>query len=156
MCSNDAKSCFDQIVHAVFSLCLQRIGCPTNAIEGCIKTLQNMEHHIRTAFGDSQQCYSGKQNKPLQGIIQGYDPALAGWVLVSIPIINMMRNGGFGFKQWSSISREVLHMVCFSFVDDTDLVQAADTPETEWTVVKDRMQGQVDHWEGGRATGGAL
>ena len=50
-----------------------------------------------------------------------------------------------------------MRFVCYAFVDDTDLFQAADTPETEWTVVKDKMQEQIDHWEGGlRATGGAL
>ena len=55
-------------------------------------------------------------------------------------------------KHWKEVK-----FVCCTFVDDTDLVQSADTPETDWTVVKDKMHGQVDHWEGGlRASGGAL
>ena len=59
ICSNDAKSCFNRIIHSVYAISLKRIGCPENAIRSCVDTLQNLEHHIRTAFGDSEQFYKG-------------------------------------------------------------------------------------------------
>ena len=69
----------------------------------------------------------------------------------------MLKTAGFCFAMLTAITAVTVRFVCYAFVDDADLVQAADTPETEWTVVKDKMQGQIDHWEGGlRATGGAL
>eukprot|EP00957_Ditylum_brightwellii_P036517 2765856-Ditylum_brightwellii.AAC.1 len=55
--SNDAKSCFDRIIHA------------------------NLEHYIQTAFGNSSVLYSGTPGNPLQGLVQGYGPAPAGWAL---------------------------------------------------------------------------
>ena len=66
ICSNDAKSCFDQIIHAAFAICLKRIGCPEGAIASCIDTLQNLQHHIRTAFGDSEDYYKGTDTRPLK------------------------------------------------------------------------------------------
>jgi hypothetical protein len=122
--SNDAKSCYDHISHAVFSICLQRVGCSENAVLSCTRILQSMKHHIRTAFGDSIESYQGDQDKPLQGLIQGYEPAPAGWALISTPIINMMRAEGFGLEARDPIENEVMKMVCFSFVDDTDLINS--------------------------------
>ena len=97
ICLNDAVSCYDRIVHSVFSMCLARIGSRDTAVQSSIETLQSLCHHVRTAFGDSDASYTGTSEKPLQGLVQGYGPAPAGWALISPPIINMMREFGFGF-----------------------------------------------------------
>jgi len=55
--SNDAKGCFDRIAHVVAILALRRLGIPQPAIMSMITTIQQMQHHIRTAFGESEQLY---------------------------------------------------------------------------------------------------
>eukprot|EP00957_Ditylum_brightwellii_P104443 7956177-Ditylum_brightwellii.AAC.1 len=62
------------------------------------------------AFGDLTDSYTGTLLKPLQGLVQGYRPASAGWELVSTPIINMMRKAGFGLQHWQSIANAVFHI----------------------------------------------
>ena len=37
---NDAKSCFDKIVHSVFGSCPLQVGAPSKADESCLKKLQ--------------------------------------------------------------------------------------------------------------------
>ena len=46
LCSNDAKSCYDRILHSVASLCLKRLGLPDGAIICMFSTLQNLEHTV--------------------------------------------------------------------------------------------------------------
>jgi hypothetical protein len=46
ICSNDAKSCYDRIIHAILSICLQRIGMQENPIRSTLETLQQLQHHI--------------------------------------------------------------------------------------------------------------
>ena len=113
---------------------------PKNAVSSCIETLQNLEHHIRTAFGDSDQFYKGSSLRPPQGLVQGYGSAPTGWALVSSPIIEMMRSQGFGYTDWSCISNIVSHMVCFSFVDNTDQMQTLASVECDWEEVVKMMQ----------------
>jgi hypothetical protein len=77
-------------------------------------------------------------------------------MLVSIPIINMLKAQGFGFKIINAMSKERFSFVCYAFVDDTDLVHSS-TPDLEVCEMMDEMQDVVDTWEGGlRASGGAL
>jgi hypothetical protein len=59
MCSNDAKSCYDRIVHNVASLCFQYQGVSEPPLMCMFTTLQNLEHKVRTAYGDSTQTYGG-------------------------------------------------------------------------------------------------
>jgi hypothetical protein len=78
---------------------------------------------VRTAFGDSDIHYDGPdQESPMQGLRQGNGASPAGWIAVSTPLIKMMRIKGFGFKEWMAISQHVVEFVCYSFIDDNDLV----------------------------------
>ena len=69
--SNDAKGCYDRIAHTVVTLSLRRLGMPKSAVQSMIDTIQRMEHHIRTAFGDSTDHYGGNDEAPPQGQFQG-------------------------------------------------------------------------------------
>ena len=157
VCSNDAKSCYNRIVHSIFAICLRRLGCHPNPIKSSIETLQSLEHHIRTGFGDSKKFYTGSVSTPLQGLVQGYGPAPVGWVAISSPLIDMMRKAGFGFKDWTSISSSVINLVCFAFVDDTDIVNTLEDGNFDYSELLRSTQEALDLWCGGlRATGGDL
>jgi hypothetical protein len=156
ICSNDAKSCYDRIIHAILSICLQRIGMKENPIRSTLETLQQLQHHIRTAFGDSEDFYEASLGQPLQGVVQGNGGGPTGWGSVSTPVINMMRSAGYGFQHWTAISKQILNIVCFAFVDDADLPHTSDTEATGEQIIEE-MQDVLDTWEGGiKATGGAL
>ena len=121
--------------------------------------IQDMKHHIKTSFGLSKLALN-KQNSetPFQGILQGNGASSTTWVLISIPLLNMLRAKGHGAKCVSSISQELTHVVGFAFVDDSDLI-TFDMFEEEksWDELQDCMQEAINRWEGGlKTTGGAL
>lgn len=68
----DLVSNYDLVVHSIASLALQRVGTPREPIFCTFTMLQDMVHHVRTAFGDSLDKYGGDLwaipfNPPLPG-----------------------------------------------------------------------------------------
>ena len=157
ICSNDAKSCFDRVVHNIASLSLQRVGVPHSPLICVFTTIRNLEHRIRTVYGDSDIGFCGRLwSVPIQGIGQGNGAGPQIWALVSTPVLNMLRREGYGAVFESAISRERVSFVGYSFVDDTDLVTTEGLLAGHRSVGH-KMQGALDAWEGGiRATGGAI
>ena len=160
LCSNDAKSCYDRIVHLIASIAMQHLGLPPEPIKCMITTIQDMEHYIRAGFRDSEVSMSGvdSMDKPFQGILQGNGSGPVLWLAVSIPLIEMMRTRGHGIKYRTPISLEKDDFVGFAFVDDTDLVAGDLTLATlDIEDVFVEMQEMIDCWEGClKATGGAI
>jgi hypothetical protein len=157
LCSNDAKSCYDRIVHNVAALCMHHMGLPREPVESMFLTLQQSQHVISTAFGISKISYGRERDIPLQGVGQGNGAGPAIWAVMSTVIINMMRTAGHGLHIISALSSVLLSFVCYAFVDDTDVVHALPSPLSTGEDVLADMQTVVDRWEGGiRATGGAL
>jgi hypothetical protein len=157
LCSNDAKGYYDRIVHNVASLCMQRVRVPKEPIVSMFSTIQNLQHHVRTAFGDSEGFFQANTGHiSIQGVGQGNGAGPQICALVSTPIFNMLRSMGLGMKLLSPISRMNLFLVGFGFVDDTDLAISSD----DYSSARDAasaLQQAVTAWEGGlRATGGAL
>ncbi len=97
ICSNDAKSCYDLIVHTPASLAMQRQGVPESAVECLCNTLQNLSHQIRTAYGDSDHSYGGSHwTLPIHGVGQGNGAGPAIWAVVSTPLLAMLCSAGVG------------------------------------------------------------
>lgn len=162
LCSNDAKSCFDRILHAIGTICMRRVGVTKETCLMMFGTLAKAQHYIRTTYGDSDHSYSCIEI-PFQGIYQGNGAGPGIWLLVSIPIINMLKTAGFGFKVRTVISGDAFSFVCYTFVDDSDVVHSLtdtglpDDTSTDTAALVAEMQQVVDTWEGGlRASGGAL
>ena len=158
LCSNDAKSCYDRIVHSVASISLQRVGVPKLAVQTMFNTIQGLHHVIRTAHGDSLLSYSGESwDHPLHGVGQGNGAGPSIWALVSSPILNSLRSQGYGTNFQGPISRNHIQFVGYAFVDDTDIVQTASNATEPAALVAAKIQASMDEWEGGLwATGGAL
>jgi exonuclease III len=156
LCSNDAMSCYDRIVHAIASICMQRLGIAPSTCQLMFGTLQHIQHHVATAFGMSSTHYGGLEI-PLQGIGQGNGAGPAIWLIMTIPLINLLRSKGFGFKSTTVLTGETYRFVCYTFVDDTDTIHSAKDHHTPTHTVISEMQQVIDTWEGGlQATGGAL
>jgi exonuclease III len=156
--SNDAKGCYDRIVHTVVNLALQRLGVPKPALQSMLETIQEMEHHIRTAFGDSEGFYGNDPSKPpQQGILQGSGSGPAGWSAIAAVIVKAMKDEGFGYKVWSLIRQRAITLVCFAFVDDTDLLHANSDRAVTTLQTLEQAQTALNLWEKLlHATGGAL
>jgi hypothetical protein len=120
-------------------------------------TIQKLQHHVRTAFGDSKKFFAANTGKvPIQGVGQGNGAGPQIWALVSTPIFNMLRQMRYGIKLRSSISNQDLFFVGFGFVDDTDLAISNEDYKSAREAAF-ALQESVRAWEGGlRATGGAL
>jgi len=54
LCSNNTKSCYNQIVLIIAALSLCRLGAMTALVQSMVNTLANLHHHIQTAFRDSE------------------------------------------------------------------------------------------------------
>ena len=64
-------------------------------------TLQNMEHSVRTSFGDSVSTYVGGKwavplNPPPQVLVQYNIASLAIWEFFSTPLMNFLQESGHG------------------------------------------------------------
>ena len=65
---------------------------------------------------------------PPQGLIQGNGAAPAGWSAITAILVDCMRSEGYGYEAWAPISQRAMTLVCFGFVDDTDLILNNDRP----------------------------
>jgi hypothetical protein len=103
---------------------MRRTGMPPEQVRSMFETLQEAAHRVTTAYGISTQMYGTKLVIPYQGVGQGNGSSPAIWAVISTVIINMMTTAGHGFHILSAISTTLNTMVCYAFVDDTDVIQA--------------------------------
>jgi hypothetical protein len=107
--SNDAKGCYDRIAHIVVDLALQRLALPRPALKSMLNTIQEMDHYVRKAFGDSEGHYGPEEHRPpAQGILQGNGAGPAGWSAISTVLIQALTDEGYGLKEWSLISQRAV------------------------------------------------
>jgi hypothetical protein len=152
------KSYYDRIVHAVASLCLQCQGISESGEVVCMFfILQNLEHTIRTAYGDSEDTYdSDLWVIPMQGVYQDNGAGPLVWAVVSSPLLDIMREEEFGTFFKMSLSVKVIRFVGYVFVYGTGSQTFKDGSETGLEILE-QMQAGVNLWKGIiDATGGAL
>lgn len=155
--ANDAKACYDRILHVAAFMALRRAGVPKEATISMLEPIRRLNHHIRTAYGDSTFTYGGNEwDRDPSGICQGNGAGPAIWALVSSPLLDILRQAGHGAKLHAAIGNTFLHLSGFAFVDDADTIhtgKAGDTPE----MLLNAAQEELNLWEGLiRATGGGL
>jgi len=93
----------------------------------------------------------------MHGIGQGNGSGPAIWVVVSTPILNMLRQANVGSFLQQPISLKPIRFSGFSFMDDTDTTQTARDATEGWQEVAQGLQHSLDIWQGDlHATGGAI
>ena len=83
--SYDTKSCYDRFTHSITSIMAQSLGTPSQLIDCMFQTIQQIEFHLRTGYGNSVQTFGSDiqhsfqtlANLPSQGLFQGKGGALA-------------------------------------------------------------------------------
>ena len=154
--ANDAKSCYDRILHFATYAALRRAGIPKEAVISMVHTLRTMKHRVRTGYGDSEDYYGGEEDSDQHGATQGNGAGPAIWALVSSPLLDILREKGYGAKFLSPIKKEFFHLCGFAFVDDTDTIQTGEQGTSSEELLVE-AQDELDLWENLiRATGGAI
>ena len=88
LCSNDAKSCYDKMVHSIASLAVQRVGMPRAHVVSMFRTTQGKKCCMRTAFGDSSITINGRDfGKPHQGTLRINGSSPVTWVLSNASMV---------------------------------------------------------------------
>jgi hypothetical protein len=136
---------------------MQRQGVSESEAVFTFTLIQNLEHKIRAACGASDTTYGGKiWAIPMQGIYQGDSGGPTIWALVSLPLLQIMKEEGFGTFFKASITSNTLHLVGSAFNNNTDLIQTGKDGLESSLEVLQQMQEGINLWEGlFRATGGA-
>jgi hypothetical protein len=145
--SCDLKSCYDRINHTAASLSLQKVGIPQSKVTAMLSSIQNMSHRVRTAYGDSDKEYGwnnhvGAWKLPPQGVLQGNGCGPAIWTIISSFLFSILGDKGFRNSFVSAISKDLLELAGFAYVDDTDLIQTAN----DVTVAVKKMIDLLDFW----------
>ena len=106
ICSNDAKSCFDRVVHPIAALEFRRNEANKKNVEKILEVFGTGKHKISTGYGLSENKYDCKGNhRQHQGLGQGSGAAPDGWIFISSIIINMMKTSGLKFCSQSAIKK---------------------------------------------------
>ena len=121
--------------------------------------IQNMTHHIRTAFGNSSRTYGPNPPgaHPYMGVLQGNGAAGTSWTAVSLVIFAAMKSLGYGYSTQMATTKTILCLLGFTFIDDANIIHSGPSNTTPAGQILIKMQAVLDHWDRLlRATGGAL
>ena len=144
---NDAKGCYDRIDHNFAILALMVFGVPWAIARNLFLVLQQTRHSIKTGYGVSKPVYGNENaNNPIAGIGQGNGVGPSLWVLISTIIINCCKRKGHGTTIITPISNKNISLFGFAFVDDADLVTAANNAYQSGTETIQKMQALMTDW----------
>ena len=88
-----------------------------------------MKHFIRTAYSDSEWYYGAeKEDKPLQGAVQGNGASSPIFIAISCVIIAYLEQNTTGVHILSAITLTVFTMTAIMYVDDSDIPLSTISP----------------------------
>jgi len=120
---------------------------PELALVCMFTTLQNLHHHVRTLYGDSEVWGSTEiWGVPVSGIGQDNGAGPQIWAMVSTPILDLLWQVGYGAAFKAGITNNNISFVRYSFVDDTDLIQTALNIDSTCKDTIPLMQAALDIW----------
>lgn len=157
MASSDLKSCYDRIVHSAAAFALQKNGISQEAVTTMFTTIQQCQHHIRTAYGDSEISYggTGSYTLPPMGAGQGNGAGPQMWAVLSSVLFLAMHMEGLSTPFCQKITKQILSLVGFMYVDDMDLIHLRDDLDAE--LITEDLQLALQYWNKlVKVTGGAL
>ena len=155
--ANDARSCYDRIIIMVSFITMLTYGIMKETAQCLLSCLIIMEYSIRTVYGDSEFTYGGsKWTCTPHGNGQGNGSGPALWNGISSPLFDILREQNYGVHLRAPISKTLLHITGFGFVDDADLIQGANQGQHIQTLIQ-KSQAMLKLWEEIlRVTGGAF
>jgi len=158
ICSSNVKLCYDHIVHQIVAQCMYRCSIPKLTLICMFTTLQNLHHHVRTLYGNSEVWGSTNiWGVQVSGIGQGNGAGPQIWAVVSTPILDLLCQEKFRAAFKASISNNHIAFIGYSFVDNTDLIQTGPNIDSTCDNILPLMQATLDTWSAGlQVTSSAL
>ena len=144
--ANDMASCYDRMVHSATSLALRSLGAPSPSVECMSGVIQNMQHYIRTAYGDSDVFYGGDPSHPLQGGGQGNPAAPPMWTALTIVFLRILNQMSPGVSILSPLSLLTVLFTAVYYVDNCDLFIMGDSALEDPSVTCMKMQRLLWKW----------
>ena len=148
--SVDLTNCYDRMAHDITSLSCQCWGVPPEPLVSMLSTLQSMVFFLWMAHGDSMDSYGSTamtheslSPHPFQGICQGNGGGPAASLGVNAPCVQLLQCHGHIATFQHSLSGWTLNIVGLIYVDNTDLVEIAHTPQETMAMV-----GPCKHYAG--------
>ena len=155
--ASDLMNNYDRMSHNVGSLAMRALGVPMTAIKCLTTSIREMQHHVRTAYGDSDHHYEGSQDCPLQGGGQGNPASPPMWTAITIILVRILAMYSPGTHIVSSISMLAVVFTAVLYVDDTDLFVVGKSSKESASDVLRRAKDVVKVWDRSIwATGGVL
>jgi hypothetical protein len=155
--SIDADNCFDHVAHAVTLLIFHAFGVSEGMCGVMLKTIQEIQFFLCTAFGDSKMAAGMQIKIKTQGMCQGNGAAPSGWAVVSIVILHVHSKQGHGAMFWCPISGMSSKLAAILYVDNTDVIHLQLDEDKLVEETHKRLQASVLSWGNLLiATGGLL
>lgn len=85
-------------------------------------TLQDVKNYVATAYEVSATLYGAIKIRLQGGVGQGNGANPAIWLIITIPLINMLHDKGFGFCSTVDHTAESYCFVGYTFVNNTDTI----------------------------------
>jgi hypothetical protein len=83
----------------------------------------------------------------MQGIYQGNGAGPVIWAVVSSPVLQILRQEGFGEFFKAALSGNDIRLIGYAFVDGTDLIQNGTGPHVRFPEVFRKAQDALNRWE---------
>ena len=109
----DVSNCYDRIIHSLLIMRCQILGLPPLPLQAMFSTLQCMRMGIRTGWGESVITYGGKENSPMQGMVQGNGTSPSLWISISSLILQFLHDTGLASTTISPISLRNRFLWCW-------------------------------------------
>ena len=106
---------------------------PEQTMKFMLGTLQDLEHHIRTAYNTSESSMYNYSTIHFQGIFQGNGAGTTNCVTIGSLLLEIMKGAGHGITSESPLYQDEDILVVFLFVENTKLVEG-DLTKTEITI----------------------
>ncbi len=105
---NVIGNCYDQAAYPIAAISLQSFKVSQPAINVLLKTMETMRFYLCTGFGKSKTSYGGTHEEWLAGYGQGNVAVDPGFTAMSLPIVNVYLQDGFGAWVYSSYYKQLL------------------------------------------------
>ena len=103
-----------------------------------LKTVQNLQVHVRTAHGDSnmhsnEERWTIPRDQPFQGTLQGAADSMELWGINSAEIIKAMKGEGHAPTDTTALGGKQINYLGFHYVDDGTQITKTDNANIEET-----------------------
>ena len=155
---NDAKACYDRIICNLAMMISQYFGMPAEACSMHAKTIKNMEFHLKTALGVSNEFYKHTSAIPVHGSGQGSCASPTLWLIISTILMRCLDRNTSGMAMVPiQKDGQILMSSIDGFVDDTSLFTNIPFHQTDMHEAMRHLQVATENWaELLAASGGKL